>query len=121
MSFALDENLITEMDQKRGALSRSAWIRVAIVRMLGLNDDAARPPAREGLSRGGKPTHKKLPQTVGISASSAQRAAEHLPQTAEGRSPQISKPQTAELKNKTKTKLKSVPGTGKPDEKANAG
>ena len=59
MSFALDEKLIAEMDQKRGALSRSAWIRVAIVRMLGLADDAARPPQREGLSRGGKPTHKK--------------------------------------------------------------
>ncbi len=58
MSFALDEKLIAEMDQKRGALSRSAWIRVAIVRMLGLNDDVARPPEREGLSRGGKPTHK---------------------------------------------------------------
>jgi hypothetical protein len=66
MSFALDEKMIQLMDQNRGALSRSAFIRVAIAKHLGISEDVARPPEREGLSKGGKPTHKKLPQTAEI-------------------------------------------------------
>jgi hypothetical protein len=68
MAFALDEKLVEEIDAKRGALSRSAFIRVALVRLLGLSDEAARPPVREGLSKGGKPTHKS--QSVALATSS---------------------------------------------------
>lgn len=64
LSFALDEKLIKQMDEKRAALSRSAFIRVALVRSLGLEESVARPPEREGLSRGGKPTHRPKPKPV---------------------------------------------------------
>jgi hypothetical protein len=59
IALALDEKLLAELDAKRGALTRSAYVRLAITNMLGLPAELARPPAREGLSKGGKPTHKK--------------------------------------------------------------
>ena len=61
VAFALDQQLADEIDSKRGALSRSAFIRVALARLMGMKDDVARPPERIGLSKGGKPTHKPKP------------------------------------------------------------
>lgn len=63
LSVAIDEKLLEQIDAKRGALTRSAYVRVAITKLLGVNEDLARPPERVGLSRGGRPTHKPKEKT----------------------------------------------------------
>lgn len=62
---AVDEKLLEQIDANRGALTRSAYIRLALTEMLGIAEEMARPPARQG--KGGKPTHKKKPKAVASS------------------------------------------------------
>lgn len=103
IGVAVDEKLLAAIDKKRGGLTRSAFVRQAIGNFLGVAGDLLNAPDRTG--KGGRPR-----KTSALSSRNLRD--EHLPQVAEGgrKSP-----------SPRKSKLKPVPGTGAPDEKAQVG
>lgn len=112
IGLRLDPELLAAVDKKRLSkrLTRSQFIRDAIfeaVRDMGVPVDLIYPQDRVGEAKGGRP-RKELRQSDGINS----------PQLAE--SGVVSSPQPTDLRTR-KPKLKPVPGTGAPDEKAEAG
>lgn len=103
LTVAVDQNLLAAIDSKRGFENRSAFVRRVICEHLKIDLSLSAAPDRIG--KGGKPTH-------------ARKAKENdLPQVAEGgRAPARSL--AVKSISPRKSKLKPVPGTGSPDEKA---
>jgi hypothetical protein len=61
IGVAVDEHLLDAIDKNRGGLTRSAFVRNAIGKYLGISGDVLHAPDRTG--KGGRPK-KNLPQIV---------------------------------------------------------
>ena len=76
LTVTLSEDLLAALNVARGGLSKSAYVRAALVEKLNLSSSMAQAPDREG--KGGKPSHRvpapmKLVAEEGVSYSKSAR------------------------------------------------